>query len=76
MPQTKEHVLLAAGRRAAIVVYLNKVDLVDDPIAGAGRDEVRDLLSKYEFQRPRRRSSRRAKKAWREIRKRKRRSSN
>ena len=51
MPQTKEHVLLARQVGVpAIVVYLNKVDLVDDPeLLDLVEMEVRDLLSKYEF---------------------------
>jgi elongation factor Tu len=51
MPQTKEHVLLARQVGVpAIVVYLNKVDLVDDPeLLELVEMEVRDLLSKYEF---------------------------
>ena len=51
MPQTKEHVLL--GRQVGvpkIVVFLNKVDLVDDPdLLELVEMEVRELLSKYEF---------------------------
>jgi elongation factor Tu len=51
MPQTKEHVLLARQVGVpAIVVYLNKVDLVDDPeLLDLVEMEVRDLLNKYEF---------------------------
>ncbi len=51
MPQTKEHVLLARQVGVpAIVVYLNKVDLVDDPeLLDLVEMEVRDLLTKYEF---------------------------
>jgi len=51
MPQTKEHVLLARQVGVpAIVVYLNKVDLVDDKeLLDLVEMEVRDLLSKYEF---------------------------
>jgi elongation factor Tu len=51
MPQTKEHVLLARQVGVpAIVVYLNKVDLVDDPeLLELVEMEVRDLLNKYEF---------------------------
>lgn len=51
MPQTKEHVLLARQVGVpAIVVFLNKVDLVDDPeLLDLVEMEVRDLLSKYEF---------------------------
>ena len=51
MPQTKEHVLLARQVSVpAIVVYLNKVDLVDDKeLLDLVEMEVRDLLTKYEF---------------------------
>jgi elongation factor Tu len=51
MPQTKEHVLLARQVGVpAIVVYLNKVDLVDDPeLLDLVEMEIRDLLTKYEF---------------------------
>ncbi len=51
MPQTKEHVLLARQVGVpAIVVFLNKVDLVDDPeLLDLVEMEIRDLLSKYEF---------------------------
>jgi elongation factor Tu len=51
MPQTREHVLLARQVNVpAIVVFLNKVDLVDDPeILELVEMEVRELLSKYEF---------------------------
>src|SRR6186713_1426701 len=51
MPQTKEHVLLARQVGVpAIVVYLNKVDLVDDPeLLELVEVEVRELLSKYEY---------------------------
>src|ERR1041385_6889040 len=50
-PQTKEHVLLARQVDVpAIVVFLNKVDLVDDPeLLDLVEMEVRDLLSKYGF---------------------------
>jgi elongation factor Tu len=50
MPQTKEHVLLARQVGVpAVVVYLNKVDLVDDPeLLELVEMEVRDLLTKYE----------------------------
>ena len=49
MPQTKEHVLLARQVGVpAIVVYLNKVDLVDDPeLLELVEMEIRDLLNKY-----------------------------
>jgi len=51
MPQTKEHVLLARQVGVpAIVVALNKVDLVDDPeLLELVEMEIRDLLTKYEF---------------------------
>jgi elongation factor Tu len=51
MPQTREHILL--GRQVgvpAIVVYLNKADMVDDPeLLELVEMEVRELLSEYEF---------------------------
>ena len=51
MPQTREHVLLARQVNVpAIVVYLNKVDQVDDPeLIDLVEMEIRDLLSEYEF---------------------------
>ncbi|HNR24380.1 MAG TPA: elongation factor Tu [Candidatus Bipolaricaulis anaerobius] len=51
MPQTREHVVLARQVNVpAIVVFLNKVDLVDDPdLVDLVEIEIRDLLSKYEF---------------------------
>ncbi|MBS4015741.1 MAG: elongation factor Tu [Candidatus Latescibacteria bacterium] len=51
MPQTKEHVLLARQVNVpAIVVYLNKIDLVEDPeLIDLVELEVRDILNKYEF---------------------------
>ncbi|HRZ37221.1 MAG TPA: elongation factor Tu [Candidatus Paceibacterota bacterium] len=51
MPQTREHILLARQVGVpAIVVYLNKVDLVDDPELLELVDmELRDLLTKYGF---------------------------
>mgnify|MGYP005834891887 FL=1 len=51
MPQTREHVLLARQVNVPqIVVFLNKVDAVDDPdIIEVAELEVRDLLNKYEF---------------------------
>ncbi len=51
MPQTKEHVLLARQVGVPrIVVFLNKVDLVDDPeLLELVEMEIRELLSKYEF---------------------------
>ncbi len=51
MPQTKEHVLLARQVGVPrIVVFLNKVDLVDDPeLLELVEMEIRELLSKYDF---------------------------
>ncbi len=51
MPQTREHVLLARQVGVPyIVVFLNKVDMVDDPeILDLVELEVRDLLNQYEF---------------------------
>jgi elongation factor Tu len=51
MPQTREHILLARQVNVpAIVVFINKVDLVDDPeILDLVELEVRELLTKYEF---------------------------
>jgi elongation factor Tu len=51
MPQTREHILLARQVGVpALVVYLNKVDLLDDPeLLELVELEVRELLSKYEF---------------------------
>ena len=51
MPQTREHILLARQVNVpAIVVYMNKVDLVDDEeILDLVELEVRELLTKYEF---------------------------
>ena len=51
MPQTREHILLARQVGVpAIVVFLNKVDLVDDAeLLELVELEVRELLSKYEF---------------------------
>jgi elongation factor Tu len=51
MPQTREHILLARQVGVpAIVVFLNKVDLVDDKeLLDLVEMEVRDLLSKYQF---------------------------
>jgi elongation factor Tu len=51
MPQTREHILLARQVNVpAIVVFLNKVDLVDDKeLLDLVELEVRDLLNKYKF---------------------------
>src|SRR5512139_4005657 len=51
MPQTREHVLLARQVNVpSLVVYLNKVDAVDDPeLLDLVELETRDLLNKYEF---------------------------
>ena len=51
MPQTREHILLARQVGVpAIVVFMNKVDLVDDPeLLDLVELEVRELLSKYDF---------------------------
>jgi elongation factor Tu len=51
MPQTREHILLARQVGVpAMVVFLNKVDLVDDPeLLDLVEMEVRDLLTKYQF---------------------------
>jgi len=51
MPQTREHVLLARQVNVPyIVVYMNKVDMVDDPeLLELVELEVRELLSSYEF---------------------------
>jgi len=51
MPQTREHVLLARQVNVPyIVVFLNKVDLVDDPeLLDLVELEIRELLTKYEF---------------------------
>src|SRR5512136_1742837 len=51
MPQTREHILLARQVQVpAIVVALNKADMVDDPeLLELVEMEVRELLSRYEF---------------------------
>lgn len=51
MPQTREHILLARQVEVpSIVVFLNKVDMVDDPeILELVEMEVRELLSEYDF---------------------------
>ncbi len=51
MPQTREHILLARQVGVPhIVVFLNKTDMVSDPeLVSLVEEEVRDLLTKYEF---------------------------
>ncbi|MBP9864172.1 elongation factor Tu [Patescibacteria group bacterium] len=51
MPQTREHILLARQIGVpAIVVFLNKVDMVEDPeLVDLVEQEIRDLLTKYEY---------------------------
>jgi len=51
MPQTREHILLARQVGVpAIVVFLNKVDQVDDPeLVDLVEEEIRELLTKYEY---------------------------
>src|SRR5207248_367899 len=51
MPQTREHILLARQVGVpALVVYMNKVDMVDDPeLLDLVELEMRELLSSYEF---------------------------
>src|SRR5205085_2307830 len=51
MPQTREHILLARQVGVpSLVVFMNKVDMVDDPeLLDLVELEVRELLSKYEF---------------------------
>ena len=51
MPQTREHILLARQVGIpSIVVFLNKIDMVDDPeIADLVESEVRELLNKYQY---------------------------
>jgi elongation factor Tu len=51
MPQTREHIVLARNVGVpALVVFLNKVDMVDDPeMVDMVEEEVRELLSKYDF---------------------------
>ena len=52
MPQTREHLLLARQVGVPkIVVYLNKTDMVDDPeLIELVKEEIKDLLKKYEFE--------------------------
>jgi elongation factor Tu len=51
MPQTREHILLARQVGVPnIVVFLNKIDMVDDPeLVDLVEEEIRDLLKKYEY---------------------------
>lgn len=51
MPQTREHILLARQVGVpAIIVFLNKIDMVEDKeLIDLVEEEVRDLLKKYEF---------------------------
>ena len=51
MPQTREHILLARQVGVpSIVVYLNKIDQVDDPeLIELVEEEIRDVLKEYEF---------------------------
>jgi len=51
MPQTREHILLARQVGVpAIIVFLNKTDMVDDPeLIDLVEEEIRALLNKYEF---------------------------
>ena len=51
MPQTREHILLARQVGVpAVVVYMNKVDMVDDKdLLDLVEEEIRELLTKYEF---------------------------
>jgi len=51
MPQTREHILLARQVRVPhMIVYMNKVDLVDDPeLLDLVELELRELLTEYEF---------------------------
>ncbi len=51
MPQTREHIVLAKNVNVpALVVFLNKVDMVDDPeMVEMVEEEIRELLNKYDF---------------------------
>ena len=51
MPQTREHILLSRNVSCAcIIVFLNKVDMVDDEeLLELVEMEVRELLSEYDF---------------------------
>ncbi|PIP87122.1 elongation factor Tu [Candidatus Campbellbacteria bacterium CG22_combo_CG10-13_8_21_14_all_36_13] len=51
MPQTREHILLARQVGVPkVIVFINKVDMVDDPeLVDLVEEEIRELLTKYEF---------------------------
>jgi len=51
MPQTREHILLARQVNVPkIIVFMNKMDMVDDPeLADLVEEEIRELLSKYDY---------------------------
>lgn len=51
MPQTREHIVLARNVGVpALIVFINKADMVDDPeMIDIVEEEVRDLLNKYDF---------------------------
>src|SRR5687767_12908990 len=51
MPQTREHILLARQVNVPyVVVFLNKIDMVDDPdLIEVVEEEVRELLNEYDF---------------------------
>ena len=51
MPQTREHIVLAKNVNVpALIVYLNKCDMVDDPeMIDMVEEEIRELLTKYDF---------------------------
>jgi elongation factor Tu len=51
MPQTREHIILARQVGVpTLLVFLNKVDMVDDPdLVDLAEEDVRDLLNKYKF---------------------------
>ena len=51
MPQTREHILLAHQVGVPrLIVFLNKIDMVDDPeLIDLVEEEIRDLLTKYKY---------------------------
>ena len=51
MPQTREHILLSKNVNVpSIVVFINKVDMVDDAdMVDMVEEEIRELLNKYDF---------------------------